>query len=81
MEMLYLLIVFIIGGVVGGAFMRMWHKANSQGGDKALRIGHLALMLGGGDPFDMGLARLISSWPLGIMVSVALTGTSSRILL
>ena len=38
MEMLYLLITFVIGGVVGGAIMRLWHKANSQGEDEALRI-------------------------------------------
>ena len=38
MEMLYLLIAFVIGGVVGGAIMGMWHRANSQGGDEALRI-------------------------------------------
>ena len=38
MEMLYLLITFVIGGVVGGAIMRLWHKANSQGGDEALHI-------------------------------------------
>ena len=38
MEMLSLLIAFIIGGVVGGAIMGMWHRANSQGGDEALRI-------------------------------------------
>ncbi len=38
MEMLYLLITFVIGGVVGGAIMKLWYKANSQGGDEALRI-------------------------------------------
>ena len=38
MEMFYLLISFVIGGVVGGAIMKLWHKANSQGGDEALRI-------------------------------------------
>ena len=38
MEMLYLLITFVIGGVVGGTIMKLWHKANSQGGDEALRI-------------------------------------------
>lgn len=38
MEMLYLLITFVIGGVVGGAIMKLWHKANSQSGDEALRI-------------------------------------------
>lgn len=38
MEMLYLLITFVIGGVVGGAIMKLWHKANSQDGDEALRI-------------------------------------------
>ena len=38
MEMLYLLITFVIGGMVGGAIMRLWHKANSQGGDEALHI-------------------------------------------
>ena len=38
MEMLYLLIAFVIGGVVGGVIIGMWNKANSQGGDEALRI-------------------------------------------
>ena len=38
MEMLYLLIAFVIGGVVGGAIMGLWHRANSQGGDEVLRI-------------------------------------------
>ena len=38
MEMLYLLIAFVIGGVVGGAIMGLWRRANSQGGDEALRI-------------------------------------------
>ena len=38
MEMLYLLIAFVIGGVVGGAIMELWRRANSQGGDEALRI-------------------------------------------
>ena len=38
MEMLYLLIAFVIGGVVGGVIIGMWHRANSQGGDEALRI-------------------------------------------
>ena len=36
MEMLYLLIAFVIGGVVGGVIIGMWHRANSQGGDEAL---------------------------------------------
>ena len=38
MEMLYLLIAFVIGGVVGGVIMGLWRRANSQGGDEALRI-------------------------------------------
>ena len=38
MEMLYLLIAFVIGGVLGGVIIGMWHRANSQGGDEALRI-------------------------------------------
>ena len=38
MEMLSLLIAFVIGGVVGGVIIGMWHRANSQGGDEALRI-------------------------------------------
>ena len=38
MEMLSLLIAFVIGGVVGGVIIGMWRRANSQGGDEALRI-------------------------------------------
>ena len=38
MEMLYLFIAFVIGGVVGGVIMGLWRRANSQGGDEALRI-------------------------------------------
>ena len=38
MEMLYLLIAFVIGGVVGGVIMGLWRRANSHGGDEALRI-------------------------------------------
>ena len=46
MEMLYLLIAFVIGGVVGGVIIGMWHRANSQGGDEALTRSALGPLFG-----------------------------------